>query len=234
MSDACATVLARARELLAADAEATRLRGVHVLRDDLPDRALAARELTAVLEDPGTYVPHAARAALSDLGADALPALLDGLRSRESLVRTGCVWALAREHGGAASNVLRALGALVPDEIVMVREAVAGALGRIDGAPGAREALLVQLTEDDDPRVRTQAVQSLGVLPALGDAGREALACALEDGRPAVRHAAAEALRVVTPGERLRARVVRALEEEPSEHVAAPLRALLERWHAAS
>jgi hypothetical protein len=82
--------------------------------------------------------------------------------------------------------------------------------------------------------VRTQAVQSLGILPALGESGRETLASALEDGRPAVRQAAAEALRSVDPNETLLARAVRALEEEPSEHVAAPLRALLEGWRAAS
>lgn len=230
MSDA----LSRAHELLAGSEETTRLRGVHVLRDEVADRGLAATELVAVLEDPGSYVPHAARAALQDLGADAVPALLEGLASRESLVRTGCAWALAQDQRAGASAVLAALGALVHDEIVMVREAIAGALGRLDAAPGAREALLVQLTEDGEPRVRTQAVQSLGALPALSDVGRAALASALEDGRPAVRQAAAEALATIHPSDELRARAVRALEEEPSEHVAAPLRALLERWRTTS
>jgi HEAT repeat protein len=226
--------LSHARELLAAAAEPTRLRGVHVLRDDVADRGAAAALLVDVLEDPGSYVPHAARAALQDLGEAAVPALLEGLRSRESLVRSGCAWALAREQGPRAREVLEALGALVSDEIAMVREAAAGALGRIDAAPGAREALLVQLAEDVEPRVRTQAVESLGGLPGLDGAGREALATALEDGRPAVRQAAAEALTATEPSDDLLARVVRALEEEPSEHVAAPLRALLERWRRAS
>ena len=230
MSDA----LARARELLAGSDEPTRLRGVHVLRDDVADRACAAAELVTVLEDCGSYVPHAARAALQDLGSAAVPALIAGLASRESLVRSGCAWALAQEQGSHAADVLTALGALVHDEVPMVREAIAGALGRLDAAPGAREALLVQMSEDADPRVRTQAVQSLGVLPALGDAGRDSLASALEDGRPAVRRAAAEALATVHPSDRLLARALRALEEEPSEHVAAPLRALLERWRTAS
>jgi len=227
------TALARAQELLAATEEATRLRGVHVLRDEVPDRAAAAAVLVRVLEDPGSYVPHAARAALQDLGADAVPALLAGLRSRESLVRSGCAWALAREQGALATEVLTALGAHVHDEIVGVREAVAGALGRIDAAPGVREALLAQLAEDGEARVRTQAVESLGALPALSGAGVDALAAALEDGRPAVRHAAAEALATVEPGDDLLSRVARALDEEPSEHVAAPLRALLERWRPA-
>ena len=230
MSDA----MARAEELLRAADEPTRLRGVHVLRDEVHDRAAASTALVRVLEDPGSYVPHAARAALQDLAAEAVPALLAGLRSRESLVRTGCAWALAREQGALAADVLAALGARVHDEIAMVREAVAGAFGRIDAAPGAREALLVQMAEDTEPRVRTQAVQSLGALPALGEAGLEALAAALEDGRPAVRQAAAEALVAVDPSDVLRARAVRALEEEPSEHVAVPLRALLELWRSAS
>ena len=226
--------LALAQQLLAAADEPTRLRGVHVLRDDVADRTQAATMLVGVLEDPGSYVPHAARAALQDLGADAVPALLAGLTSDESLVRCGCTWALAREHGSEARRVMGALALLVHDEITMVREAVAGALGRLDGAPGAREALLVQLAEDVEPRVRTQAVQSLGALPALDSSGREALAQALEDGRPAVRQAAAEALATVEPSDTLLARVARALDEEPSEHVAAPLRALLERWRATS
>jgi HEAT repeat protein len=226
--------LTRARELLDSVDEPTRLRGVHVLRDEVADRGQAAAVLVTVLEDPGSYVPHAARAALQDLGADAVGALLEGLRSRESLVRSGCAWALAREQGPRAGEVLQALGALVHEEIAMVREAAAGALGRVDAAPGTREALLVQLAEDAEARVRTQAVESLGALPALGQPGREALATALEDGRPAVRQAAAEALAGVDPSDRLVARATRALEEEPSEHVAAPLRALLERWRAAS
>ena len=48
------------------------------------------------------------------------------------------------------------------------------------------------------------------------------------DYREALREAAAEALARLPPDENLRARARRALEEEPSELVAAPLRALLD------
>jgi len=224
-----AAALSAAHELLAAAAETTRLRGVHALRDDVADRDAAAEALVAALRDPGSYVPHAARAALQDLGADSLPALLRGLASDDHVTRAGCAWALAKEQ---VIDVAERISALADDAEANVREAVAGALGRIGGATSAREAVLVRLCSDREPRVRTQAVQSLGLLAPLPDAGLAALADAIEDSRPAVRIAAAHALSSVTPGAALCAHVARALDEEPSEQVAAPLRALLERWRA--
>ncbi len=223
-------VFTTARELLSAADEPTRLRGVHLLRDEAVDRVAAAELLVGVLEDPGTYVPHAARAALQDLGGDALGALLAGLRSPESLVRSNCAWALATTHGAAADDVLIALAALVGDEIAMVRQAAAGAIARIDAGAASREALLVELSEDPEPRVRTEAISGLGSIGGLGESGVSALASALEDGRPAVREAAATALGAIEPDDELVARVRRALDEEPTDLVAAPLRALLERW----
>jgi len=221
--------LSDARSLLTAQEETTRLRGVHALRDDVPDRAAAATALIDALLDSGSYVPHAARAALQDLGDDALPALLAGLGSPSPVVRAGCVWALAREQ---SADVSGAVAALVADAETSVREAVAGALGRIGGATARRQTLLVNLCTDPNPRVRTQGVQSLGLLTEHSDAGRRALADALEDARPGVRIAAVEALTSVTPDESLVADVARALDDEPTEQVAAPLRALLERWRA--
>ncbi len=232
MSDAPGDrILDAARALLRAPEETTRLRGIHALRDDVADHGVAARALVDALLDTGSYVPHAARAALQDLGVDALPALLDGLRSDESAVRAGCAWSLAREQ---PRDVSTAIAMLACDTEMSVREAVAGALGRIGGPTAERESALVRLAADAEPRVRTQAVQSLGLLPERSDAGRQALSDALEDSRPAVRIAAAEALAAVAPSAVLIAHVERALEEEPSEHVAMPLRALLERWRPAT
>ena len=220
-----------ARSLLRAPEETTRLRGIHALRDDVADHGVAASTLVGALMDTGSYVPHAARAALQDLGADALPALLLGLRSDASAVRAGCAWALAREQ---SEDVATEIAMLARDTEMPVREAAAGALGRIGGPTAERESALVRLAADAEPRVRTQAVQSLGLLFARSDTGRQALSAALEDSRPAVRIAAAEALAAVAPSADLVADVQRALDEEPSEHVAMPLRALLERWRLAT
>jgi HEAT repeat protein len=228
MTDARAGAdLERARALLRDAVETERLRGVHVLRDEVTDRDAAARELVETLRDPGSFVPHAARAALQDLGDRALPALLDGLAQDDPVVRAGCAWALARPQ---PQDVTGDLARHADDAATSVREAVAGALGRVDGAIAERERVLVHLAEDAEPRVRTQAVESLGLLADLTDHGRRALADAVEDGRPAVRIAATAALARLTPDEGLIARVSRALDEEPTEQVAAPLRALLERW----
>jgi HEAT repeat protein len=73
-------------------------------------------------------------------------------------------------------------------------------------------------------------VQSLGLVLPHTDTGRAALADAVEDSRPAVRIAAVEALGTVAPDAPLLAHIERALNEEPSEQVAATLRALIERW----
>jgi hypothetical protein len=220
-----------ARALLAADAETTRLRGVHALRDDVADRSAAAEVLVSVLSDPGSYVPHAARAALQDLGDAARDALLDGLHADGAVVRAGCAWALATPQSG---DVTPQLSALASDTELAVREAVAGALGRVGGECRPRELVLAALAEDREPRVRTQAIQSLGLLTEHSSAGRTALTDAVEDSRPAVRIAAVEALANLVPDAAAIAHVTRALDEEPSEQVAAPLRALLEHWRRAT
>ncbi len=225
MDDDSDSLLARARALLAAPDEPTRLRGVHALRDDVADHAAAAAELVLLLGAPGDYVPQAARAALQDLGADAVPALVAALAAADPVVRRSAAWALARDGvdpGDAARSALRRAAA---DTDAAVRQAAAGAFGRIAAPADVACEALVALAQDREWRVREQAVHSL----APHVAAHPHLLDALEDAQPAVRAAAAEALARQPLDAAALARVQRALDEEPSPHVAAPLRALLER-----
>ncbi len=224
----------RARELIAAEDEPTRLEAVHLLRDQHPDPDAAARQLVKILDDPGSYVPHAARAALQTLGAAAIPAVLEGLADESKAVRVGCVWALAQEqHGDDAGTIVHALTMAAMDDEADVRHGVAGALGRVGPDTPARDQLLARLAQDDTPRVRAEALRSLGLLEERDSDGHDALVKGLEDGRPEVRLAVVDALEDVSPTDELRAAVSRALDEEPADHLRAPLAGLLERWQSA-
>lgn len=210
--------------LLSSAHEPTRLRGVHHLRDAAPNRGAAAVRLVAVLADPGSYVPHAARAALQDLGADAIPALIEGLRHTDAVIRTHCAWALARPQGDAAGDVATGLRAVAGDAEAAVRHAIAGALGRI-GAPGDVGEVLARLCADGVPRVRAEAVRSA----AAAGCGEEILLDALDDGVAQVRLAAAEALAGRPLSPQGRPRVRQALAEEVDPAVRPVLAAVAER-----
>ncbi len=223
-----AGTIARAATLLSAGDEPSRLAGVHLLRDGDGDSALRAAALIPVLADPGSYVPHAARAALQTLGSAALPALVAGLRADGAAVRVGCAWALAAPQGDHAASVAAALAACANDQERDVRHAVAGALGRVGAPAELAEPVLIALRADSEHRVRGEALRSLGLLGVSSDAARAALLAGLDDGRHEVRRAAVEALRAVPSWNGLAARVQDALRDEPAPHLVNDLQVLLE------
>lgn len=229
--------LDRARALLRSDDEPTRLTAVHLLRDgnfdDAADDAdAAARLLIDSLLDPGSYVPHAARAALSDLGAVAHAALFDAARSDDPRLRTQAVWALAIDAGDAAPRVVDVLARCAADPDATVRHAVAGALGRVGSCAAPVTDALRRLAIDAEPRVRAEALASLGLALTDASAVADALFRALDDGAPAVRSAAATALTRLVADAAQQERVRVALAEECHEATALELRILLEHWES--
>jgi hypothetical protein len=222
--------LDRARALIASDDEPTRLSAVHLLRDCATDRDAAARLLVATLCDPGSYVPHAARAALSDLGAAAHAALFDAVRGGDAHVRTQALWALAVDAGPVAPQVAAVVAERVDDAETTVRHAAAGALGRVGCGGAVVEAALRRLAADREPRVRAEALASLGLAFTDPAAVRDVLLDALDDGAAPVRAAAAASLARVRPVDDARERVRAALAEECHDATALELRTLLERW----
>jgi len=227
--------LSEARRLLAAKDEPTRLKGVQRLRDRTPDRTAAARLLVKTLRDPGTYVPHAARVALTSLGASAHQVLFEALRGNDDDVRIHSLWALADDQGPDAEIVARRVTGCSADQAPMVRHAVAGALGRIGGSGRfieVADAALSALAGDREPTVRAEAIESLALRDrSLGQTFDVVLA-ALDDGAGTVRVAAATALTGAVPTSVSAARVREALGEECYEPARLALAGLSERWEA--
>jgi HEAT repeat protein len=79
--------------------------------------------LTTALEDRDITVRLAAEEALARGGADAVPALLEALKSKNSKVRVGVVYALGL-IGPAAKGAVSALNGLKEDKDGAVRKAV--------------------------------------------------------------------------------------------------------------
>jgi HEAT repeat protein len=222
------SVHGRALELLLAEDEPTRLRGVHLLRDEGADAA-AAELLTGALADRGSYVPHAARAALTTLADTALPALFSALD--DDAVRVHALWALAAPQGDSAVAVAGHVAACSGDADRTVRHAVAGVLGRLDAGADVVDQTLRDLALDRDHRVRTEAVESMAL--TAREHFREDLLDALEDGHPAVRAAAATGLTGTPSDAAALSRARTAFADETREPARLALAGLLERWETA-
>ncbi|MFN8571310.1 MAG: HEAT repeat domain-containing protein [Gemmatimonadaceae bacterium] len=122
-------------------------------------------------------------------GKVGITVLLRALRDEEAGVRANAIWALGRANDGRAVALIRDL---LTDELVMVRQAAAVALGRLDSLSSA-EPLARVLREDKTEGVRRNAAWALGELEAKRAA--PALATALQSDRDSeVREMAAWAL----------------------------------------
>ncbi len=115
--------------------------------------------------------------------------LLRAIRDDDGGVRANAVWALGRADDGRAVAPIRDL---LADELVIVREAAAVALGRLDSTSSAA-VLERALRQDAAEGVRRNAAWALGQLEVKGSS--PALASALQSDREgAVREMAAWAL----------------------------------------
>jgi HEAT repeat protein len=98
--------------------------------------------------------------ALLDLGTAALPVLRDALVDDDLQVRA-LVAEILGVHGDVAATPLLETLLRDPDEDAAVREAAAGALGRI-GSPTSTEPLARALTDAPEPRLQRISAEALG------------------------------------------------------------------------
>ncbi len=143
-----------------------------------PAAADAVRPLTQMLGDP--YEPAAINAAyaLAAIGAPAIPALREAIRTGSPNAVRNAGYAFAAMGGEAIPALLE----LVNDASVPIRCAATFGLSEIRECDGDVIGALARLTKDSEARVRLHAVEALGMksgqaknaLPALIDALRDA------------------------------------------------------------
>ena len=105
--------------------------------------------------------------ALSNIGEDAVPALIQALQDQDEWVRSRATLALGR-IGGGAEDAVPALMQTLQDKDVYVRKYAASALGSIgEGAIDAVPAL-IQVLQDQDIRINAAfALGKIGTPEAL-------------------------------------------------------------------
>ena len=163
-------------------------RAAETLGEIGPAAKAAIPPLIAALAKP--EITHAAAAALGKVGRDAMPALLDATKSKESIVRAGAAEALGElggrspaSHvggGGAepAQKIVPTLSALLKDANDDVRYRAAAALKALGAQAAPAVPALVAALKDKRRDVRNQSAQALG---RLGSAAVPALVEALAD-----------------------------------------------------
>jgi hypothetical protein len=171
-----------------------------------PPAAPASMRLVAILgntpeersrpaEDRNEEFPALAYTALGQIGAGAGPALENGLRAGEALVRRRTASLLGRIRPASAASVPALIEAF-RDEDDFVLASVRIALSEI--GPEAVPLLTRALT-DPDGHLRRHAAVVLGYIGPAALSAAPALEAALVDTDPEVRQAAAAALAVIDP-----------------------------------
>jgi quinoprotein glucose dehydrogenase len=122
-------------------------------------------ELTKLLSHADLRVRQEAQFALADKGKDAIPALSKVAKEgKAQLARLHAIWGLG-QLGRKGEDVRDTLTALLKDGDEEVRVQVARALGWMKGSVAAD---LLPLLKDAQPRVRFQALSTLGNVEAVG------------------------------------------------------------------
>ena len=123
---------------------------------------------------------------IQDLGADALPALKEGLKSNEPLKREMAATMLVL-LGAEAVDASDALVEALNDESEFVRANVATALAQMEGQASHVIPVFGEFLESDDPNLQTMAAMNLGVIdPAEAKPLIEQLTNTLDSNDPAI------------------------------------------------
>jgi HEAT repeat protein len=127
--------------------------------------------LLGSLDDQDKDVRGTSSRSMSQLGAVAVPLLLDSLKSNKSSIRELTVDSLLELGPKAQPAVDPLIGLLHSDPEGSVRFRTAGALGAIgDASPKVLEALEASVAGDKDPTVRAHAISALRALrPGVSD-----------------------------------------------------------------
>jgi HEAT repeat protein len=185
-----------------------------------PGAAEAAPDLVLLLNDKENEAQRrAAASALSAIGAEAAPALLEGLKSKDPNMRALCAEAL----GGvsASEEVVKALAGALEDSYAPVSQQAAFTLGQLgEPAKAALPKLLAVLKNRQSATELWQlAAQAIGEMgPAAKDAVGE-LREALKSEEPLIRKAAAQALGGIGPQAKDAAAALSDLARDPDFHV---------------
>ena len=124
--------------------------------------------------------PGPAATALTAMGSEAIPALLDTMSDDHWWVRAVAAGAMAR-MGGEAEEATQALVAGLRDEHWWVRRNAAEGLGMIGGCDDELVGALSPLLGDDDYRVRRNAALALTKIGPAADAAVPAILPLLND-----------------------------------------------------
>ncbi|OYW12887.1 MAG: hypothetical protein B7Z55_17775, partial [Planctomycetales bacterium 12-60-4] len=150
---------------------------------DLAGRKEALATLVEALKDGRASIRAGAVPWLTQLGADAVPALQVVLKS-----------------GGAAAqaSAVEALGNMGPDSAALL-SSVADALGDIAANPKDTLPVLAKLSQHESPAVRVAAVEAIGAYGRAASGVVATLQKSLSDGDVMVRLAACDALGALGP-----------------------------------
>jgi HEAT repeat protein len=153
-----------------ARARIVRDQAIYGLADIGPPARAAVPALMAALPSDHDSIGYA----LSNIGPDAVPALIKALASDDPRSRWFAAEALVRfdEEGRAA---VPALLKLLKDKDPFVRSAATRALGQVGADVPELVAPLTAALKDEEPRVRKAAVQALGAMALTAKAAIPAL-----------------------------------------------------------
>jgi HEAT repeat protein len=198
LQDGFEPVAVNAAYAMAAGGEAARPYLVDVMRADIGDDPDGNRSShDGSLPDPGRPARCAAYG-LAEVGAPAVPALLELLASGGSHVRKLAAFALG-EIAGTGEDVRQALCRATSDAVAAVRINAVEALGLKPATPSSVAALSMAIN-DPDPQVRFSAALSLAQIGPAAEPAVPALEGALADENRYVPGYAVEALeRIATP-----------------------------------
>lgn len=156
-------------------------------------RQRAISILAAALRNEQRVVRSEAADGLVEIGADAVPSLLNALPTLPPTDRRLVLNAL-RNLGPNAASAVPTLLTLLPKAEPDVAAAVAGTLSVVAPDDGKTTLALLDLMKHASPAVRAAAAAALAEFPKASRASVPALAAALADADVAVRRSAAEAL----------------------------------------
>jgi HEAT repeat protein len=179
------------KSLKHSDAEVRRSAAV-ALESFGAEAAAAVPVLTQALDDADVVTQVSAARTLGQIGAAALPGLLQALGKPEKQVRREAIWALVR-MGSAAKDAIPALAGTLRDSDLKVRLGAAQALGAIGPDACAAIPSLIECLKDSNLifcRLSAQALTRLGpdAVPALQQASQSSDQFVRREARWALRH----------------------------------------------
>ena len=160
-----------------------------------PDRSTSLSELIDALDDDSESTCLNAAYAISEFGAQAVPALIDQLHDESEAIRRNACYALSAIGVPAVDALIGELDS----QAESVRESAAEVLGDIGRPAGGAVPALMQATQDESDEVRAHAVEALGTAGQQESTAVPALINALQDENDRVRRNSTLALARLGP-----------------------------------